>query len=95
MYYRITKYNPQYRNKNGKYLEEEWTSYSDISKCFSDQLLTFEEYISVENKYIQAVLELATSKNISKFKLVELEKYDEIELDNNSTENMISLYPRC
>lgn len=33
-YFRITKYNPQFRNKQGEYKNEEWTSVYDIGKKF-------------------------------------------------------------
>ena len=36
--YRITKYNPIYRDDEGKYLIDEWTSYTDIGKKIGDKL---------------------------------------------------------
>ncbi|WCK55874.1 hypothetical protein PP175_08100 [Aneurinibacillus sp. Ricciae_BoGa-3] len=42
--WRITKYNPEYRNDTGIYKKEEWTSFYDIGDLIGD----FDE-ISVEN----------------------------------------------
>lgn len=38
--YRITKYDPQYRDEQGIYIREDWTSYSDIGKTYNGKLLT-------------------------------------------------------
>ena len=53
--YRISKYDPQFR-VNGAYQKNEWTSVSDIGKVFDDGVLTFAEYLRVENEYIQFCL---------------------------------------
>lgn len=50
--YRITKYDPKNRN-NDVYTLNEWTSVSDIGKKY-DKILTTEEYIHVENAYVEA-----------------------------------------
>lgn len=58
--YRITKYNPQNRSKD-VYALNEWTSVSDIGKkC--DKILTTEEYIYVENTYVEAFENIAKIK---------------------------------
>jgi len=54
--WRITKYNPKYRDERGVYLKDEWTAISDIGKVFDHKLVTFEDYIAVENSYVQAIL---------------------------------------
>lgn len=53
--YRITKYNPLFRDANGRYIKEDWTSISDIGKIFEGNILTGEEYKSTEDKYVKAV----------------------------------------
>lgn len=52
--YRITKYNPAYRDKKGTYTKEEWTSVSDIGKKYASSF-TAREYIKTENLYIDAI----------------------------------------
>lgn len=53
--YRISKYNPLFRDEDGSYQKNEWTAISDIGKCFDGIVLTDEKYISVEDKYVNAV----------------------------------------
>ena len=53
--WRITKYNPKYRNERGTYLKNEWISFSDIGKIFDQSKLTFDKYLKIENSYINAI----------------------------------------
>jgi len=53
--YRITKYNPLFRDDNGRYLIEDWTAISDIGKRYNGNILTASHYMKVEDKYINAV----------------------------------------
>jgi hypothetical protein len=53
--YRVTKYNPLYRDPRGFYLREEWTSVSDIGKTFCGKKLTPTEYLKVEGLYLAAI----------------------------------------
>ena len=32
MNYRVTKYNPAYRNEKGWYMKDDWTDYSEVVK---------------------------------------------------------------
>jgi len=84
-YWRITKYNPQYRDEKGRYLMNEWTSYSDIGKRFSDKILTMSTYITVESSYINVVTSMMNELVLSSFTIVELEKgeYDEKAYESN------------
>lgn len=51
---RIMKYDPLKRNEKGAYLEDEWTSFSDVGKVFSGVVLTLDEYQEMESKYVEA-----------------------------------------
>lgn len=53
--WRITKYDPNKRDKDGLFLEESWTSFSDVGRITSGSRLTVNEYIQVEEAYIKAV----------------------------------------
>ena len=66
--YRVTKYNPEYRNADGTYNRSEWTSYSDVGN-----IVTKEEYEKVENSYIESALRFLEEQNISKIKITYLE----------------------
>jgi len=72
--YRITKYNPKYRNTEGAYLKSEWTSYSDIGKKFDDTILTIDQYLLVENAYITAIIVFMDCLNINILYVADLEK---------------------
>jgi hypothetical protein len=51
----ITKYNPIFRNDLGHFTRDEWISYSDIGREYDGIILSKEEYLRVENLYINAV----------------------------------------
>lgn len=73
-YWRITKYNPLYRDDKGDYTKDEWTSYSDIGKTFQGKILTLEEYLKIEKAYIQAVLLFMKCLNLTLLRISCLEK---------------------
>lgn len=86
--YRITKYNPKYRNKDGIYTLDEWTSISD----FNDNDL-ISKYIPYEDAYIKAIYEFMKINNIKNLYIDEIEKncehikYSDIKLDINQLIN--------
>ncbi|WP_416729348.1 hypothetical protein [Fictibacillus sp. JL2B1089] len=53
--YRITKYNPVFRDNEGIYLENDWTGISDLGKSFNGKELTMEQYKETEENYISAI----------------------------------------
>lgn len=70
--YRITKYNPSYRNESGHYLDkEEWTSYSEVG-----DKVTLEEYLKVEQSYIESAIEFVKNSGVSILKVQGLEDHD-------------------
>lgn len=73
--YRISKYNPLFRTENGYYLNDEWTSYSDIGKIFYNKVFTKDDYLSFENKYCDTVLSILKYLNIKKITIENLEIY--------------------
>lgn len=76
-FYRISKYNPKYRNQNGVYQGKEWTSFSDIGKEVNGYIVDKEEYLRFENLYIRAVKDIAEINEIEKFLVKSLEYYPE------------------
>lgn len=71
--YRVSKYNPELRDENQAYAKEEWTSYSDIGKEFSDGVLSKKEYLKVEKEYIDFIYELFNEFKIEKIKILKQE----------------------
>lgn len=76
MEYKITKYDPQ-NILNGKYSVHEWTSISDIGKLFDDGVLTYNQYIQVERRYIDCCIELLQIAGISKLSVRNPEYYED------------------
>jgi hypothetical protein len=54
--YRVTKYNPAFRDRSGAYTKVEWTMFGQIGQTFSGGVLTSDEYERIEDAYIQAAL---------------------------------------
>ena len=54
--WRITKYDPAFRDEGGAYLKYDWTSVSDIGKSFDGDVLTPTQYCRVENAYIETAM---------------------------------------
>jgi hypothetical protein len=51
--WRITKYNPAYRDNAGCYLKDEWTSISDIGNIYDREVITYETSKKVEDADVQ------------------------------------------
>jgi hypothetical protein len=47
--YRVTKYNPAFRDQSDAYTKAEWTCFKDIGRTYSGVLLTAEEYQGVDH----------------------------------------------
>lgn len=90
--WRITKYDPQYRDTQGTFLKDEWTAYSDIGKTFNSIKFTYEEYAKIENLYIRAILCFMDCNNITSLQVTALEKPKKITPDIHDTDTMIDLF---
>jgi hypothetical protein len=73
--YRITKYNPIYRDKDGVYLKDEWTAISDIGKSFGKKKLTYMKYLKVEGQYLKALERILSKIDLNTITINEIEKY--------------------
>src|SRR5262245_16714484 len=60
-WWRVTKYDPRYRDRTGRYLRDEWIGAAQIGEEFVDGVLTQEEYVRVEGLYAAAVVRLWTA----------------------------------
>lgn len=56
--YNISKYNPELKDRDGKYLKDDWTAISDIGKIFDGKKLSSEDYLEIESNYIKAIYEI-------------------------------------
>ncbi len=54
--YRVTKYNPAFRDSSGAYTRDEWISFGDIGRSFDGVELTRGGYERVEDAYVAAAV---------------------------------------
>lgn len=91
IWWRITKYNPVYRNEKGYYLKDEWTDISDVGTVFDGTLFTIEQYFSVEEKYIKAIILFMECTQTYSLEVKKLEKRVPLrknEFHSNETERL-------
>lgn len=67
--YRITKYNPLFRDDEGIYFKEDWTAISDLGKTFDGEKLTIDKYKVTEDGYIKAILLIMNYLNVPYLKI--------------------------
>ena len=69
-HYQITKYDKILRGDTGVFLgPDEWTDASEIGSLVGGKILDLQEYLRVENLYIDAVLRLFDASNLSYLRL--------------------------
>ena len=73
--WRITKYNPAFRDERGAYLKDEWTSVSDVGKSFDGEVFTFEEYRKVEDAYVSTALNFVSEAGLDVLTISYLETH--------------------
>ena len=72
--YRISKYDPSFRDERGYFMGEDWTSFFDIGKEYHGTVLTNLQYTAVESKYIDAVTTVLRQNQIHTMIVGKLEK---------------------
>lgn len=73
--YRVTKYDPAFRDRLGRYRREEWTSVGDVGRSFGGVVLTREEYQRVEDAYVEAALAFLREVNCTSLVAVGVENH--------------------
>ena len=71
--YRVTKYNPAFRDSSGAYTRDEWTSVGDIGRSFGGVELTRGEYERVEAAYVAAAVAFQRETAVPQFTVRALE----------------------
>lgn len=74
-YHEIVKYPPENYDKNGIYTRDEWTDYSCIGLEINGSILTEDEYLKVENSYIQCAKEIMLKSGCSYLTIARIHKY--------------------
>jgi hypothetical protein len=84
--WRVTKYNPDFRNEKGYYtLTDEWTCPSEIGKIINGREFTLNEYLQVESAYVKAVINIIEESGLNSLRILQLSKWDISEEDRTTT----------
>jgi hypothetical protein len=73
--YRVTKYDPAYRDASGTYTRDEWTSVTDIGRSFQGVVLTREDYQRAEDAYVTTALAFLRETAVSSLAVAGLESH--------------------
>ena len=71
--YRVTKYNPAFRDQSGAYTKDEWTFFRQIGQTFSGVPFTTAEYERVEDAYVEVALSFLRESGMSSMKVAGFE----------------------
>jgi hypothetical protein len=84
--YRVTKYDPAFRDQLGHYTRPEWIMFKDIGETYSGVLFTREEYERVEEAYVQAALSFLRESGLSSIRVAGIENRSNqpLDFDNDS-----------
>jgi len=84
--YRVSKYNPAFRDRAGAYTKVDWTGFKQIGQTFSGVLLTSDEYERVEESYAQAALSFLRESGLPSMTVHGLEnsRRQPLDFQNNS-----------
>lgn len=74
--YRITKYDPAFRDASGRYTRSEWTAVSDVGRTFDGRVFEREEYLRVEGAYVSAVRSMMDALGIVDLEVCDLEQHE-------------------
>jgi len=72
----VTKYNPVFRNDEGHYKKEEWIGFFQLGKKTGGDILTYDEYVKIENRYVLAAKLFLSFNNCSDIIIMNLEKQE-------------------
>lgn len=63
IWHEIVKYSPENYDEKGVYTKDEWISRSDIGTSYEGKPFTLEEYLDVEQRYVNVVLSVMNATN--------------------------------
>jgi hypothetical protein len=73
--YRVTKYDPKFRDASGHYLREDWIMFQQIGESFSGAVLTAEEYERVETAYVNSAIAFLREAGLLSMSVADLENH--------------------
>ncbi len=75
--FRVTKFDPRFRDASGAYTRDDWISIGDIGSEFDGVILTPQSYLAVENAYISTALAFFDESGIESLQIGSLENHGE------------------
>ena len=93
-YLRISKYNPNYRNKLGHYCKDEWTEYNQINKYFDSPKKAYREYLKIEEKYISTIELFIRFYDCSEIYITNKEFKSRLELQSKESARFLDVYDK-
>jgi hypothetical protein len=74
--YRVTKYDPELRTEGGVFTRNDWTSFADIGLTFDTGVLTYAQYKTVEDAYVESGNRFMKAAGVDVLQVQGLELYD-------------------
>jgi hypothetical protein len=74
-HYRVTKYDPAFRDSSGVYTKKDWTSFGDVGSSHEGGVLSLEEYLRVESAYIDIAREFIGEDGCPTLKAIDVENH--------------------
>jgi hypothetical protein len=81
IHYRLSKYDPAFRDAQGRYLRDEWIMASQVGHRFDGVALTEEAYRRVEDNYVAAVEAFLREAGVTALAVRGVENRGEVKLD--------------
>jgi hypothetical protein len=72
--YRITKYDPRFRDERGAYTRPDWIRFQDVGEIFSGAVLTREAYDAVENAYVASAISFLREVGLYSLRVVAMDR---------------------
>jgi len=72
--WRVTKYDPAFRNEAGHFTVETWTFFAQVGKIVNGVELTLEEYIRTENAYVAAAMIFISESGIQSVRVADIQQ---------------------
>ena len=66
--YRVTKYDPKFRDPSGVYVRDEWTRYSDVGRSVS-----LDDYLFVEANYVNVAVSFLREACVERLRMQDVE----------------------
>jgi hypothetical protein len=79
--YRVTKYDPAFRDARDAYLADDWTSVTQIARAFGGVVLTEGEYRRVEQAYVSSAIAFLREGGLHSLAVKGLENVPKVALD--------------